>query len=155
MACGAVTAEIHYLKKLPLYRKEKPFQLFIPVDKNAADPRCTNLEFEPKEQTFVDIRNCIHDFSLDSHGFQVERYPTALDLSSFTDRSAVESQYFTEVEQILKIIDGGYDKVFIFDWRVGHHHVCDSASLRKVADMRTLTAAEFFYSQRGNRVRHE
>ena len=118
MSCGTVTAKLQYLKRLPLYQKEKPFQLFVPVDEDAADPRSTNIEFETKEQTFVDIRDRLSEYSLDSHGFQVGVHPTALDLASFGNRDMVESQYFAEVEEILKTIDGGYDKVFIFDWRV-------------------------------------
>ncbi|KAK3368629.1 methyltransferase CmcJ [Podospora didyma] len=118
MACGTVTAELQYLKRLPLYQKEKPFQLFVPVDEDATDPRTTNIEFETKEQTFVDIRDRLSEFSLDSHGFQVNVHPTGLDLASFANRETVETKYFAEVEQILKTIEGGYDKVFIFDWRV-------------------------------------
>lgn len=120
MACGTVTADVHYLKRLALYRKEKPFQLFVPVDEDAADQRHTNLEFEPKEQTFVDIRDNVGDFSLDTHGFQVERWPTALSPASFKDEDIVKTQYLPEVEQILKDATGGYDRVFVFDWRVGN-----------------------------------
>jgi len=115
---GTVTASIQYLKKLPLYEKEKPFQLFIPIDKTSGDPRSSNLEFEPRSHTFVDIRNRVHDFSLDSHGFQVVPHPTKLEAQSFVDRSLVESRYLLEVEEVLRTIGGGYDKVFIFDWRV-------------------------------------
>lgn len=118
MSRGTVIAQVQYLKRLPLYEKEKPFQLFIPIDKTSEEQRSSNLEFEPRSQTFVDIRNVISDFSLDSHGFQVVRYPTKLATESFLNRSLVESRCLTEVEDILKIIDGGYDKVFIFDWRV-------------------------------------
>jgi hypothetical protein len=121
MACGTVTAEINYLKRLPLYRQEKPFQIFIPVDKDSADPRVTNLEFEQREQTFVDIRGKADAYSLDEHGFEVRTCPTSLEASSFSDREVVESRYFTEVEDILRTIDGGYDRVFFFDWRVSMH----------------------------------
>ncbi|KAH8881848.1 methyltransferase CmcJ [Thozetella sp. PMI_491] len=118
MACGTVTAEVQYLKRLGLYETEKPFQLFFPVDKNSEDCRTTNLEFESKLQTFVDIRDRIRDFSLDSHGFQILQRPIVLDPSSYLNRDAVESHYLPEVKQILTTIDQGYDKAFIFDWRV-------------------------------------
>lgn len=117
---GTVTAEVNYLKRLPLYKTEKPFQLFIPVDKNSADPRTSNLEFEPREQRFVDIRDNSSAFSLDDHGFQVKQHLTSLEPASFLDRAVVESKYLPEVEQILKSIDGGYDKIVIFDWRVSY-----------------------------------
>ncbi|KAH8682291.1 methyltransferase CmcJ [Xylariales sp. PMI_506] len=118
MACGTVKSEVNYLKRLPLYQSEKPFQLFIPIEKDAPDQRTSNLEFEPRECTFRDIRDSLQDYSLDTHGFQVEECPTNLDFPSFQDRAIVESRYFSEVEQILKRIQGGFDRVFIFDWRL-------------------------------------
>jgi len=118
MACGTVTGEISYLKRLEIYQTEKPFQLFIPVDENAPDPRSSNLEFETKKQTFVDIRENLDDFSLDSHGFEVGMHPTALTLADFHNRDTVESLYFDEVKEILTTVESGYDEVFIFDYRV-------------------------------------
>jgi len=119
MACGSVTSEINYLKRLDLYQKEKPFQLFIPVDENGPDPRSSNLEFEMREQTFVDIRENLGDFSLDTHGFEVGMRPTALAPADFHSRETVETRYFDEVKDILKKkIDGGYDEIFIFDHRL-------------------------------------
>ncbi|KAK0613639.1 methyltransferase CmcJ [Immersiella caudata] len=118
MACGTVTGEINYLKRLDLYQKEKPFQLFIPVDENGPGPRSSNLEFEMKEQTFVDIRENLRDFSLDTHGFEVGMRPTALAPADFHSRDTVETRYFEEVKDILKNIDGGYDEIFIFDHRL-------------------------------------
>lgn len=119
MSSGTVTAEVLYLKKLPLYTKEKPFQLFVPVAADAVDKRSDNLEFEAKEQTFVDIRGREDDFALDTHGFQTGLYPTRLDSDMFGDRETVETRYFDEVREILKNVEGGYDEVFLFDWRVG------------------------------------
>jgi hypothetical protein len=118
MASGDVVSEVKYLKRLPLYEQEKPFQLFIPIDKDAPDQRSTNLEFELEEQTFHDVRENAYDFALDTHGFQIHEKPTSLDLDAFEDRTVVESQYFKEVEDILKNIEGGYDRIKIFDWRV-------------------------------------
>ena len=120
MASGIVTAEIQYLKRLPLYTKEKPFQLFVPVATDAVDTRSTNLEFEAKEQTFEDVRGREEIFSLDEHGFQFGVHPTKLGPELFGDRDAVETRYFDEVKEILRDIEGGYDEVFLFDWRVGH-----------------------------------
>ena len=118
MASGTVVGQVNYLKKLPLYQKEKPFQLFVPIDPDDPDQRATNLEFEPRECTFHDINDASHDLSLDKHGIQIVRCPTKVDLPSFRDRGIVESIYFDEVEHILKNIEGGYDRVLIFDWRV-------------------------------------
>ncbi|KAK1750089.1 Aspirochlorine biosynthesis protein N [Echria macrotheca] len=118
MAGNIVRAEIQYLKRLPLYNEEKPFQIFVPIDANAADTRSTNLEFEAREQQFEDIRGRETKFSLDNDGFQIKTYPTALSLSHFQDRQAVETKYFNEIKQILQGIEGGYDEVFLFDWRL-------------------------------------
>ncbi|KXJ88484.1 hypothetical protein Micbo1qcDRAFT_17472 [Microdochium bolleyi] len=118
MACGTVQARVDYLKRLPLYQVEKPFQLFIPIEPDAKDQRPSNLEFESKEVTFHDVRDQLSDCRLDSHGFQLLRHPTGLPSASFENRGLVESVYFDEVRDILKTVDGGYDKIFIFDWRL-------------------------------------
>ena len=118
MASGTVTAEVQYLKRLALYAKEKPFQLFVPVAPDAVDTRSTNLDFEGRDQTFEDIRGREDEYSLDSHGFQVGMHPTRLDPDMFGDRETVESRYFDEVREILRDVEGGYDEVFLFDWRL-------------------------------------
>jgi hypothetical protein len=128
MACGDVTAPVNYLKRLPLYQKEKPFQLFIPLSDDAPDQRTNNLEFEPRQCNFHDIRNEAQAWSLDREGVQVLQHPTALDLAAFRDRAQVESRYFDEVRQILRNVEGGYDKAFIFDWRVRPHPLPTPAS---------------------------
>lgn len=128
MACGTVKAELQYLKRLPLYKLEKPFQLFVPVDPDAADQRSTNIEFEAQEQTFEDVRGREDEFSLGSHGFEFAVQPTSLSIRDFSDRGIVESRYFREVEEILRNIDGGYDQVFFFDWRVSAQHVFSDAT---------------------------
>lgn len=118
MAQGTVVAKLNYLKRLPLYQTEKPFQLFLPVDQNASDRRQSNLEFEGQETVIVDIRPRLTKFTLDEHGFQILRAPTSLSPASFQNRQVVESQYFNEVVEILKRIPDGYDQIFLFDWRV-------------------------------------
>lgn len=121
MACGTVQAHVDYLKRLPLYQTEKPFQLFIPIEPGAIDQRPSNLEFESRQCTFHDVRNELPSCRLDSQGFEVLRHPTQMNPVSFEQRELVESQYLEEVKDILKKVDGGYDKIFIFDWRVSLH----------------------------------
>ncbi|KAJ0276286.1 hypothetical protein COL940_008358 [Colletotrichum noveboracense] len=103
MACGTVDAELDYLRRLPLYQQEKPFQLFVPIHERDQDARSTNLEFEKRTQTFVDIRDQVNDFSLDSHGFQVETSPSRLNAQSFGDQSLIKNEYLPEVENLLKL----------------------------------------------------
>ncbi|KAF4912271.1 Aspirochlorine biosynthesis protein N [Colletotrichum fructicola] len=118
MACGVVEAEVDYLKRLPLYQTEKPFQLFVPIDEQDPDARSTNLVFEKKKQTFIDIRERVGEFSLDSHGFQVETAPSELDPQSFEDQQLIKTQYLPEIEKLFKSLGSNSDKVFIFDWRL-------------------------------------
>lgn len=118
MACGTVDADVEYLQRLPLYQQEKPFQLFVPIDERDRDARSTNLSFEKKTQTFVDIRERVGEFSLDSHGFQVETVPSKVHPQSFRKRELVEREYLPEVERLLKGAGNPCDKIFIFDWRV-------------------------------------
>jgi len=107
--------------------------MFVPVAADAVDTRSTNLEFEAKEQIFEDIRGREDDFSLDSHGFQTGAYPTRLDSDMFGDKETVETQYFDEVREILRDVEGGYDEVFLFDWRVGCS-LCRFVLLNPTAD---------------------
>lgn len=118
MACGTVDAEVDYLQRLPLYQHEKPFQLFVPIHERDQDARSTNLEFEKRMQTFVDIRDRVNEFSLDSHGFQVETSPSRLNAQSFRDQNLIKDEYLPEVENLLKLVGNSHDRIFIFDWRV-------------------------------------
>lgn len=118
MACGNIIASLDYLKRLDLYKTEKPFQLFIPINTVGDDARQTNLAFESQPQLITDMRPNVHDFKLDSHGFEVRVFPTTLQLADFQQRHVVESQYLAHVEQLLKTIEGGFDRIFFFDWRV-------------------------------------
>ncbi len=115
MASGDVVAELGYLQKLDLYRHEKPFQIFIPIDDGQ---RQTNLEFEPRTQKIVDIRPNIKSFQLDAQGFEVRECPTAVSYESFQNEELIKSQYLPEIEEELKFIEDGYDRIFFFDWRV-------------------------------------
>jgi hypothetical protein len=118
MAQGPVSAKLNYLKRLPLYKTEKPFQLFLAADHDAPDRRQHNLEFEGQDTDIADIRPRLPKFTLDEHGFQIVRAPTSLSPACFQDKHVVETDYFDQVLELLKGIPGGYDKVFLFDWRV-------------------------------------
>lgn len=58
-----------YIKWLDLYKKEKPFQIFIDIPKTAPDQRFTNLSYEEREETFRDVRGQEESFTLNDHGF--------------------------------------------------------------------------------------
>lgn len=119
MASGTICAPVKYLRRLPLYDHEKPFQYLIPIPPDAKDQRTTNVEFETREQTFTDIRHRLGDFNLDRNGFEVKSVPTCLRAAEATDQDVIKGRYLPEVEQILRDnVPGGFDRVVFFDWRV-------------------------------------
>lgn len=108
-----------YLRRLPLYDHEKPFQYLIPIPPDSKDQRTTNVEFETREQTFTDIRHRLGDFNLDRNGFEVISVPTSLRAVEATDQDVIKGRYLPEVEKILRDnVAGGFDRVVFFDWRV-------------------------------------
>ncbi|TQN67705.1 Aspirochlorine biosynthesis protein N [Colletotrichum shisoi] len=119
MACGTVEAEVDYLQRLPLYQREKPFQLFVPIHERDQDGRSTNLAFEKKTQTFVDMRGRTGEFSLDTHGFQVETVANKLAPHFFRDQEAVEREYLPELRDASaprEVDDGELDMNDLTSW---------------------------------------
>lgn len=115
MASGDLLAELGYLKRLDLYRHEKPFQIFIPIEDG---DRQTNLEFESRTQRIVDMRPRLDSFKLDENGFEVQTLPTSLSADQLHDPEMIKTKYLPEIEKGLNFIEGGFDRVFFFDWRV-------------------------------------
>ncbi|KAI0406995.1 methyltransferase CmcJ [Xylaria palmicola] len=131
MVSGTVTAAVNYIKKLPIYEKEKPFQILIPIPPDAEDPRTSNIEFEEREQIFNDIRGQAEQFNLDDHGFQIVHAPTALHPFDAANQDFIKTRYLPEVEEILrKHVPGGFDRVLFFDWRVR-----DAAMLQETSEI--------------------
>lgn len=130
---GDVTAELEYLQRLELYKREKPFQLFIPIDTDGPDPRQTNLEFEMRRHVIHDMRPDLSRFKLDVHGFEVRNAPFrgTEDPTNFQRRDFMESEYLPYVKRLLQSIDGGFDRVFFFDFRVS----CTSFSRPPTLDL--------------------
>ncbi|KAI1741364.1 methyltransferase CmcJ [Xylaria scruposa] len=122
---GDVTAELAYLQRLELYKREKPFQLFIPIDLDGPDPRQTNLEFEMRSHVIYDMRPDISRFKLDVNGFEVRNAPFrgTEDPTNFQCRNFMESEYLPYVRELLKSIDGGFDRIFFFDFRIRDSNV--------------------------------
>lgn len=115
MASTEATVSLQFLKPLELYKREKPFRLFIGVDK-AAGTRDTNVETEEKSVTATNIRSFRKNFKLDYHGFQPLTHK--LDFNKWKDKDQVETVFLKDVEKLLlDSIEGSY-RVFIFDWRV-------------------------------------
>lgn len=112
-----VTASIKFMKWIPLYETEKPFQILIDLPEDAADKRHNNLAFEWQEQTFRNFRGQdFKSFNLDDHGFTFRKQHFNFD--NYTDQGAVERDYFPQLEKFLRREVDGVDRVFFFDWRV-------------------------------------
>lgn len=115
---SSVKASIKYIKWQELYEKEKPFQIFIDIRKDAVDQRYHNLVFENKQETFFNIRGREQEFRLDDHGFAYHHHHFNFD--DYEDRVSVESSYLPQVESFIRNEVEEVDKVFFFDWRLRH-----------------------------------
>lgn len=109
-------ASIQFVKWQDLYEREKPFQLFLDLPPDAPDQRKTNLVFERKDVEVKDIRGQEKDFRLDENGFV---YRTMDGFEDLIDKSEILERYLPAVEELLRKVVEGADRIFIFDWRVG------------------------------------
>jgi hypothetical protein len=109
------TTILNYAKWLPIYEKEVPYQI---ISEFPGDYKKTNLEFgpAPTPEVIHDIRGRESEFTADSHGFQVCHQQTTI--QDWTNREIVESQYYAEMESLLKKELDDVDEVFFYDWRV-------------------------------------
>ena len=113
---AVTTGTVRYLKWLDLYNKERPFQVFIEIPKDASDQRTTNLEWEQRLEKFHDVRGREDSFTLDGNGFMYLHAPT--EFHDFGSPEAVEAQYLPEIDDLLRSTVDGIDRIFFFDWRV-------------------------------------
>jgi hypothetical protein len=110
--------QLCYIQWQDDFRTQKPYQMLMDVPEGF--PK-SNFSVSPEpEQIIHDLRGQETDFSLDDHGFCVEN-----DMQEDLDwnRETVESEYFSQVEAILKRAIGPDIRVHIFDWRVRGVHV--------------------------------
>ncbi|MCJ1310491.1 hypothetical protein MMC25_004155 [Agyrium rufum] len=136
-------ALIQFIKNLPLYQSEKPFQLFIDIPTSAPDQRKTNIEFSTHEVEIHDIRGQEEDFSLEKQGFQVGRLERWKEFEERIDSSKeasgktvdIRESYLSALEELLRIEVEGVDRVAIFDWR---RRSSDSGKDRDVIDLNDL-----------------
>jgi hypothetical protein len=110
-------ATLKYLKWVPLYEKEKPFQIFVPLPPGVEDDRTDNLVFETeKEQDVLDARGQEHTFTLNRNGFQYVKHETKVDV--FDTKEKVEDIYLPELTELLKTQLEDVHRVVFFNWRV-------------------------------------
>ncbi|KUJ07019.1 uncharacterized protein LY89DRAFT_767351 [Mollisia scopiformis] len=108
------TTTLNYAKWLPIYEKEVPYQI---ISAFAGNYKKTNLELGPAPcpEVIHDMCGMESNFTADSHGFQVCHQETTI--QNWTNREVVESQYFAEMESLLKKEPDDVDEVFFYDWR--------------------------------------
>ncbi|KAK7428467.1 hypothetical protein QQZ08_005086 [Neonectria magnoliae] len=93
------TAILNYAKRLSIYDKE------------------SNVEFRPAPvaETIHDIRGRESDFKADSHGLQVCRQETKV--RDWVSKDVIETQYYAEMDPLLKTELESVDETFFYDWR--------------------------------------
>lgn len=108
-------ASVQFLKWTSLYESERPFQIFGDILQDSSDQRKTNLIWEDKKIQVQDIRNNVHNFGLDSHGFTSCHFPRFAELP---DTNAVTGEYIPAIKKMLQTELEDVGTVFIYDWRV-------------------------------------
>lgn len=112
------SVKLKYLKWDDKYEIEKPFQLYADIPPDSPQTVRGNVRFEEGELEMIqDARIQPSKFALDSHGFEFVSFKTTF--SDWKNRQAVQTQFYSEVEQLLKDAVKGADIVHIFEYRVG------------------------------------
>ncbi|KAK7419776.1 hypothetical protein QQX98_003148 [Neonectria punicea] len=108
------TAILNYAKRLSIYDKEVPYQILSDFP---GEYKKSNVEFGPAPvaETIHDIRGRESDFKADSHGFQVCRQETKV--QDWISKDVIETQYYAEMDRLLKNELEGVDETFFYDWR--------------------------------------
>jgi hypothetical protein len=132
-----------FLSELPIYKTEKPFDIYREVP---AGVPTSNCEFEEhnniKAQNAREVQSSL---GLDITGFKLLKAPSKVDISSidFQDRASSSiMEYLRETISLVKD-ELGADRVLCFDWRVRFQFFnsltsTDNKQLRR----RTLTKVE-------------
>ena len=108
-------ARLAFLKWIPLYEKQKPFQVFTSLPLGVPS---TNLVFEEEvELDIQNIRGQEHRFKLDEHAFQLCK--NNIRFTAFDDAAQIEEAYLPAVKTLIEEHVQGADKIVFFDWRVG------------------------------------
>jgi hypothetical protein len=108
-----------FLKDKPLYKREKPYVLFVGKPDSGGNETNTNVELDIiKDIPLRDLRGASHSYTLDKHGFQFITHQQAF--CDFENENLIKQLYLGEVEEVIKIHIPYAKKVHIFDWRVCH-----------------------------------
>jgi hypothetical protein len=117
----AKSTTVFYMKPQPLYEKEKPYFLNVPVD-DGGDLAQTNVGYTRIPVSVTDIRGQQDKFTLDKHGFQLGTFHSKLNYDDFADTKKLTSLFYAEVQRFLRSSLGATD-VLTFDYQVRARHL--------------------------------
>lgn len=118
VSVASVEASLHFLKKNPLYKEEKPyaFRYELSTDDDDDVPQ-SNMEMEKIDCVPITNMRTIEDkLSLEVNGFEVFEIESKLNYEEFFDPGKVQI-YFRELERLLQIRLGA-SKVEVFRYGV-------------------------------------
>ncbi|KAL7931305.1 hypothetical protein V8C35DRAFT_310059 [Trichoderma chlorosporum] len=96
-----VKTQLNFFKDLPIHKYEKPFVCEFKVSA-APGARQTNMEFEAHDVEISDIRGFEQHFTLERHGFEIQKYQTAMSRQDFESRDKIRQVYLKECEQLVR-----------------------------------------------------
>ncbi|KAK9788660.1 hypothetical protein AB5N19_10182 [Seiridium cardinale] len=114
---GNTFVSLRFLKRLDVYKREKPYWLFVGKPSMVEQAEITNVQLETVQNVPVhDVRNDGETYTLDEHGFQFVTYdPEPVD---FSDEASVREVYVPQVEKIIHDHVPLAHRIHIFDWRI-------------------------------------
>ncbi|CAI6332468.1 unnamed protein product [Periconia digitata] len=127
-----VVAPVHFIKWLPLYENEKPFNIFINLPEDAQDTRTNNLEFDVIDTSFHNVRGQEDKFSLDEQGFEFIQWPHTF--KNFGDRAAVETEYLPQIEKFIREKIPDAEEIALFEWRLRDNSTMNPGELRDLEE---------------------
>jgi hypothetical protein len=114
---GNEEARFHYLEWRDLFRREKPYEIFINLPPEQDHVPRTNLSFKraPIAHTVHDVRGHEQEFDLDTHGFTWRSHSCSVE--KLRDDNFITAEYLPQMEQFIKSNVEGADRIVFFDWR--------------------------------------
>jgi hypothetical protein len=94
-------ANLVFIRRIQLYKIEKPFLITFPVDKAKGEWR-SNIQYSTHLVSIHDIRGSEIPFALDLTGFEMVRHVCQQPYEIFADDEQIRKYYYREIEQLLR-----------------------------------------------------
>lgn len=108
-----VTTQFSYFQWKDLYKKEKPYYLYI--DHPEDMPRANFETSHGPVETVRNLRGLENQFNLDDNGFTVKHQQFSLEV---INQETVTKQYLPSLEKLINETIGEDCEIVWFDWRV-------------------------------------